>query len=135
MNEADELRFAGLEKDMETLRSDIAGINRTLHGIDGIGGLIRKIDGFFTAWATREEDKKIYDSRMEAGQKKLQEEVKEIRERRIFWIIVITAVCTVIGTLLAVLTFESEKGHTLLEHLGPHSAISDSVLSETAPWR
>lgn len=63
MAENDESRILKLESDMQLVKNDLGSLTRTIFGIDGEGGLLRKFDNFMTKWTTREEDKKKYDNR------------------------------------------------------------------------
>lgn len=63
MAETEETRLLKLESDMQLVKNDLGSLNRTIFGIDGEGGLLRKFDAFMTRWSTREEDKKRYDDR------------------------------------------------------------------------
>ena len=109
-----ESRVQKLESAMESVNKSIEGFQYTLHGINGEGGLIRRFDKFVISWFAREEEKKTYDDRMEKQQKSLVELVKEKRSSRTFLITIVAVVCTVIGTVIAVLTYENVTRHSLL---------------------
>jgi hypothetical protein len=123
MSEINETRISKLENDMQTIKTELGSLTQTIFGIHGEGGFLRKFDSFMTRWATREEDKKEYDDRMEAHQQTIMNQVKEIRERRMFWLTVISVVCGFLLAIVAVMTYEKEFKHSsLFSDSGVYSA-------------
>jgi len=98
-------------------------MERTLLGELGEGGLIRRFDHFITWFKTRDEEKKVYEARIESQQMQVLNEVKEMRERKVLWMAVITVICTIVLTILGVITYENTSHHTLLEHIMSQSQL------------
>jgi|SRR5882672_5313728 len=105
------------------LERRVDNMERTLFGEFGQGGIIRKFDEYFTWSKTRDEEKKIYEARIEHQQQQVLTEVREMRERKILWMAVITVICTVVLTILGVITYENTSHHTLLEHIMSQSQL------------
>lgn len=119
--------MADIEARVTRLESDVENMEQTLSGKFGQGGLIRRFDHFITWSKARDEEKKVYEARIESQQMQVLTEVKEMRERKILWMAVITVVCTVILTIIGVITYENTSHHTLLEHIMSQSQVEQAA--------
>ena len=77
-------------------------------------GIVQNFRNFYTTYCTREEDRKLYDRQMKA---------------RSNWLLAIaTALLLLVGTVVAVMTYE-RTNHTQIHFPGPHAEAYDASMA------
>ena len=99
-----------------SLEKTVNRLEGILEGRPGEKGLKQEFTDFFATYKSREEDKMKFDDRMEKM-------VKEVRERKMFWLTVVSVVCGFLLAIVAVMTYEKQFKHSsLFSDSGVYSA-------------
>jgi hypothetical protein len=106
----------GLSAKVFRLEDKVNRIEGILDGRPGEKGLKQEFTDFFATYKSREEDKMKFDDRMEKM-------VKDVRERKMFWLTVVSVVCGFLLAVVAIMTYEKEVKHSsLFSNSGVYSA-------------
>lgn len=112
-----ERRISRLEHDMEYVLKTLDGKNNEPGLISRLSNHIDKAEKWWSAWQAREDDKKIYDDRMEKTMLKEAKERAASSESIRGWLIVVATAVGVVITLgsliIGVLAYEHETKHSL----------------------